>query len=134
MVERKNERIEFLCADCSMKNTLMDLSVDGAAFSYSTEVMKDAQLTVKIQDNEIEATVVYCQPKEEGFRIGLQFKNVAPILRESLKTYIDEFSRGIPLACEIVERKKREETADEMREEAQEEVKEEVKDKTPEEA
>ena len=109
MKERASERIEFLGADDSDENMLIDLSATGAAFVYHAEEQKDAQISVKIRDFTVDAVVVYCKPRTKGFRIGLRFIDVSADVQTMLNTTVEEFSRGVPLACEIVEREKKSE-------------------------
>jgi PilZ domain len=103
MKERGSERIEFLCAGEESENTLIDLSVTGVAFVHSSEAKKDSVISVRIKTFSLKAVVVYCQPRAQGFRIGLQFKNVPADVQRSLGNLVEEFSRGVPLTCEIID-------------------------------
>jgi hypothetical protein len=103
MKERGSERIEFLGPEEEAKNTLIDLSVTGVAFIHPTAAKKDSLISVKIKSYTLDAVVVYCQPRAEGFRIGMHFKNVPPDVQKSLVKLVEEFSRGVPLTCEIVD-------------------------------
>lgn len=103
MKDRINDRIEYLQPDESQKKALIDLSVSGAAFNCSAPENKGNKIQIKIKEHTIEAVVVYSQESFGGFRIGLQFKNVVPEVQKALKLWIDEFSRGVPLTCEILD-------------------------------
>jgi hypothetical protein len=102
--ERASERIEFLGAEEEAKNALIDLSVTGAAFVHPIEAKKDSLISVKIKNYTLDAVVVYCSPRASGFRIGMHFKNVPPEVQKSLLKLVEEFSRGVPLTCEIVDK------------------------------
>jgi hypothetical protein len=103
MAERSSERIEYLNPDQSRKTALLDVSATGAAFIHPKAKNIGSRLVVKIRSHELEAAVVYSQGRIDGFRIGVQFKNVPESLKNDLKDIVDEFSRGVPLFCEVVE-------------------------------
>jgi hypothetical protein len=103
MKERGNERIEFLSTNDAVKNTLIDLSFSGAAMNYPTELAKNAMVSVKIRDYAIDATVIYCQGRAEGYRVGIHFVNVPADVQKALKIMVEEFSRGVPVTFEIIE-------------------------------
>lgn len=103
MKERGNERIELLSASDSVKNTLIDLSFSGAAMNCPNELAKNAKVWVKIRDYAISATVIYCQGRAAGYRVGIHFVNVAPDVQKALKILVEEFSRGVPVTFEIIE-------------------------------
>jgi hypothetical protein len=103
--ERVSERVELLGVDEQAQKALVDLSATGVAFIYPVEVKKGAKLSVKIKDYVIDALVIYCRQRADGFRIGMQFRNVPPDLQKGLKILVDEFSRGVPLSCDVVEPK-----------------------------
>ena len=107
MKERGSERIEFVGNDESSKNILIDLSTTGAAFLFDSEQKKDTPISVAIKEYTLDAVVVYCQQRADGYRIGLRFTNVPADVQSALKTLVEEFSRGVPLTCEIVEGKKK---------------------------
>lgn len=102
MKDRGNERIEFLSADDAIRNILIDLSFSGAAMNCPTEQKKDSRLSVKIRDYVLDATVIYCQGRAQGYRVGIHFVNVPPDVQKSLKVTVEEFSRGVPINFEIV--------------------------------
>jgi hypothetical protein len=103
MKDRGNERIEFLSTDDTVKNILIDLSFSGAAMNSPNELDKGSLVTVKIRDFKLDATVIYCHGKAQGYRVGVHFVNVEPDVQKSLKTLVDEFSRGVPITFELVE-------------------------------
>lgn len=103
MKDRGNERIEFLATDETAKSILIDLSFSGAAMNCPAERNKDSRLSVKIKDYRIDATVIYCQARAQGYRVGIHFVDVPADVQKSLKIMVDEFSRGVPLPFEIVE-------------------------------
>jgi hypothetical protein len=103
MKDRGNERIEFLPADETVKNTLIDLSFSGAAMNCTSEKKKDSRLSVKIKSYTINATVIYCQARAQGYRVGVHFVNVASEVQASLKLMVEEFSRGVPIQFEVLE-------------------------------
>ncbi|MBN1130192.1 MAG: PilZ domain-containing protein [Chitinispirillaceae bacterium] len=104
MVERASERIEHLNPDQDRKKALLDVSCTGAAFIHPQEKKIGSRLVVKIRSHELEATVVYSQARAEGHRIGVHFKDVPDNVRKELKDFVDEFSRGVPMFCEILEK------------------------------
>jgi hypothetical protein len=106
MVERGSERIEYLNPDERERKALLDISVSGAAFVHPRELENGTKLAVKIKKHVLNAIVVYAQGRAEGFRIGVKFQNVAFQVQKDLKDFVDEFSRGVPLFCEIVESEK----------------------------
>jgi hypothetical protein len=105
MKDRVSERVEMLGNDDRAPKALIDLSVTGAAFIHPAAKKDGTKLSVKIKDFTLDAVVVYCQERAGGFRVGVQFKNVPANIHASLKTMVDDFSRGVPLTCEIVEQK-----------------------------
>lgn len=105
MKERISERVELLGVDDGVTKALIDLSSTGVAFIHPAEVKKGANLSVKIKDYVIDSVVVYCRQRADGYRIGMQFRNVPPDMQKGLKILVDEFSRGVPLTCEVVEPK-----------------------------
>jgi hypothetical protein len=107
MVERGSERIEYLHPGDSGKKALLDVSITGAAFIYPERKETGSKLVVKIRERQLDAEVVYCQQRLEGYRIGVQFRNVAAGVQEELENVVDEFSRGVPIYCEIVNDKEK---------------------------
>lgn len=103
MAERGNERIEHLNPDEREKRALLDISVSGAAFVHPRELKNETKLTVKIKEHSLNAVVVYSQGRAEGYRIGVKFQNVPFAVQKDLKEFVDEFSKGVPLFCEIIE-------------------------------
>lgn len=103
MKDRGNERVEFLPTNEMERNVLIDLSMSGAAMNCRTEKKKDSRLSVKIRDYEIDSTVIYCQAKAPGFRVGVHFINIAPDIQKSLKIMVEDFSRGVPIKFEVLE-------------------------------
>jgi len=103
MKDRGNERIELLSPDETVKNVLIDLSFSGAAMNYATEQKKGGLVKVKISDFVLDATVIYCQGRASGYRVGVHFTKVPPEVQNSLKVLVDEFSRGVPIAFQIIE-------------------------------
>ncbi len=102
MKERGSERIEFLCNYDPAQRALIDLSTSGAAFIHPVEIKKGTKISVRIKDYLIEAVIVYCQQRTDGYRVGMQFIKVLPDIEKALKIMVDEFSRGVPLLCEVV--------------------------------
>jgi hypothetical protein len=105
MKDRGNERIELLSPDETVKNTLIDLSFSGAAMNWPVDLKKNDQVQVKIREYLLDAKVVYSQPRAKEFRIGIHFINVSPEVQKPLKTLVEEFSRGVPITFEIVEKR-----------------------------
>ncbi|MBN2036459.1 MAG: PilZ domain-containing protein [Chitinispirillaceae bacterium] len=105
MVERGSERIEYLNPGDTKKKALLDVSSTGAAFIYPERKEPGSTLVVKIKERQLDAEVVYSQQRLEGFRIGVQFQNVAADMQEELEKIVDEFSRGVPIYCEITNNK-----------------------------
>lgn len=103
MKERAQERVEYLHADESVKRSVADLSATGAALIYQKELKKGTRIRMKIKDQEIDAVVVYCRQHATDYRVGLQFMNMAGSVQNLIKNMVDEFSRGVPLTCEILE-------------------------------
>jgi len=106
MVDRGNERIEHLNPDAREKKALLDISISGAAFVHPRELKNDTKLVVKIKEHTLNAVVVYAQGRAEGYRIGVKFQNVPFAVQKDLKEFVDEFSKGVPLFCEIIEEHK----------------------------
>ena len=107
MVERGNERIEHLNPDAREKRALLDISVSGAAFVHPRELKNGTKLVVKIKEHSLNAAVVYTQGRAEGYRIGIKFQNVPFGIQKDLTAFVDEFSKGVPLFCEIIEDEKK---------------------------
>jgi hypothetical protein len=105
MKDRINERIEMLNQDEKAKKALLDLSVTGAAFLLPAEEKKGTRISVKIKEYALEAVVVYCSERSDGFRVGIQFQGIPDHVQKALKVMVDEFSRGVPLSCEVMEPK-----------------------------
>jgi c-di-GMP-binding flagellar brake protein YcgR len=103
MVERGNERIEHLNPDAREKRALLDISVSGAAFVHPQELKNGTKLVVKIKAHSLNAVVVYNQGRAEGYRVGVKFQNVPFNVQKELTEFVDEFSKGVPLFCEIIE-------------------------------
>jgi hypothetical protein len=103
MKERGSERIEYLSAGEEAHNAPIDVSATGAAFIHPTAAKKDSLISVKIKTFTLEANVVYCQPRSKGFRIGLYFTHVPAEVQKKLTLLVEEFSRGVPLTCEIIQ-------------------------------
>jgi hypothetical protein len=103
MKDRGNERIEYLHPDENAKDILIDLSFSGAAMNCPAEMKKDSLISVKIRDYLLNSTVIYCQARAQGYRVGIHFINVAADVQKSLKTMVEEFSRGVPITFEIIE-------------------------------
>ena len=95
----------MLGQDEKARKALIDLSVTGAAFLHPAEEKKGTRLSVKIKEYALEAVVVYSVERSDGFRVGVQFQGVPDHVQKALKTMVEEFSRGVPLTCEIVEKK-----------------------------
>jgi c-di-GMP-binding flagellar brake protein YcgR len=107
MVERGNERIEHLNPDEREKKALLDISVSGAAFVHPKELKNGTKLVAKIKEHSLNAIVVYNQGRAEGYRIGVKFLSVSLAVQKDLDAFVDEFSRGVPLFCEIIEGEKK---------------------------
>jgi c-di-GMP-binding flagellar brake protein YcgR len=102
MIERGSERVEYLNPDERHRKALLDVSITGAAFVHPQGEKIGTKMVVKIKEHELNATVVYSQERAEGFRIGVHFQNVSFSVQKDLKNIVDEFSRGVPMFCEII--------------------------------
>lgn len=102
MKDRVSERIELLGVDENAGRLLVDLSTTGVAFIHPTQAQRGEKMKVKIKEYIIEAVVVYCRQRANDYRLGMQFRNVPHDIQTALKIMVDEFSRGVPLTCEVV--------------------------------
>ncbi|MCU0610105.1 MAG: PilZ domain-containing protein [Chitinispirillaceae bacterium] len=106
MQSRGSDRIEYLGGKGTGENwKLLDLSATGAAFICPTELSRGSRITVRINGHRIAATVIHTSEMAGDFcfRIGLRFENVPAEDKKWLADLVEEFSRGVPLACEIVD-------------------------------
>jgi hypothetical protein len=100
--ERASERIELLGMDDGAKKALVDLSTTGVAFIHPVEAKRGTKMKVKIKEYVIDAVVIYCRQRADDYRLGMEFRNVPPDVQKGLKNLVDDFSRGVPLTCEVV--------------------------------
>lgn len=107
MFERKSERVEFLTSDGVKQMPIYDLSKTGVSCFYSESKEKNSFVVVKINDLLLRAKVIYCQKRENDYRLGLQFWNILPERQIKLNELVDRYSKGVPINCTIVEDKPR---------------------------
>ncbi|MBD3346952.1 MAG: hypothetical protein GF401_18010 [Chitinivibrionales bacterium] len=102
MKERSSERIESLNVDPD-RVTFFDLSKTGVCCLYKKKLEKGAVVSVKINDLQLKARVIYAIDRKDGARTGLQFIDTSPEIQKELNTLVEGFSRGIPVSCAIIE-------------------------------
>jgi len=103
MLERTSERIEYINLDGEEAKSLFDLSTTGVSCLFKRKLAGDAVVSVKINDLVLKARVVYCQDRRDGFRLGLQFVEVSGEKQKTLNDRVEKFSRGVAIACAIVD-------------------------------
>lgn len=100
-MSRLSERIELLNSGGS--EGLFNLSATGAALFSPESKKKDSRIALEINGIRLEAKVVYCQERTDGFRLGVKFDNLSGDTSREIADLVDKFSRGVPLSCRIVE-------------------------------
>mgnify|MGYP003565296773 CR=1 FL=1 len=103
MLERKNERIEFITSRDNEKMSFFDLSESGVGCYHSKGKEKSSFILVKINDLSLRARVIYCTKRKDDYRIGLQFWNILPEKQEKLNSIVNQYSKGVPVSCQIEE-------------------------------
>ena len=103
MQDRVSDRIENLNFEEADGRSFFDLSTTGVCCYHTKRLVKDSFVSVKINDLVLKARIVYCQDRQEGFRLGMQFSNVSSRQQKQLNECVDKFSRGVPIACGIVD-------------------------------
>ncbi|MGB7567333.1 MAG: PilZ domain-containing protein [Chitinivibrionales bacterium] len=103
MQDRVSDRIENLNFDEAGDRSFFDLSTTGVCCYHTKRLVKDSFVSVKINNLVLRARVVYCQDRQEGFRLGMQFGNVSSQQQKELNECVDKFSRGVPIACSIID-------------------------------
>jgi hypothetical protein len=106
--ERKSERVEFIAVDQARTNQIYDLSRTGVSCFHTEAKEKNSFVVVKINNLLLRAKVIYCQKRESDYRLGLQFWNILPERQAALNEMVDGYSRGVPIACSLVDEKKSE--------------------------
>lgn len=99
MNERGSERIEFI----SSLGELFDLSCTGAAFFSPYSKKADELVTVQINGLKLLSKVVYCQERQDGFRLGLQFQSMSEQDILAISGLVEGFSKGVPVDFKIIE-------------------------------
>jgi hypothetical protein len=99
MKERGSERIEFI----NSAGELFDLSCTGAGFFSTSAIKSDELITIQINDLKLLSKVVYCQDRSDGFRVGLQFQNMAEQDKHGISELVEGFSKGVPITFKIIE-------------------------------
>jgi hypothetical protein len=103
MLNRSNERIEFINLDNQKEQSIFDLSASGVCCLFNRRLADNVSVSIKIGDLALKARVVYCQERVDGFRLGLQFVDVTGEQQKKLSDSVDKFSRGVALTCNIVD-------------------------------
>jgi hypothetical protein len=101
MQDRASERIEFLNVNGVSEPTLFDLSKTGVCGFASKKLEKGVIAVVKINALRFKAQVIYCQDRTDGFRVGMQFREVSTDQQAALNDLVEKFSRGVPISCSI---------------------------------
>lgn len=101
MKERGSDRIEFLNSNGS--GELFDLSCTGVAFLYSNRKTAGEMVNVQINDLKVQAKVIYCQERTDGYRLGLHFENMNSSSIKSMNELVEKFSKGVPISCRVTE-------------------------------
>ncbi len=130
MLERKSERIEFIAPGGSEQTAVYDLSKTGVSFFHAKPKEKNSFVIVKINELLLRAKVIYCQQRENDYRLGLQFWNILPERQLKLNEIVDRYSKGVPIKCALVEEKeikKTEETPQDTKRIITKDMKKEVK-------
>ncbi len=103
MLERKCERIELINSFGAEELSLYDLSKTGICCYHSEPKLKNTIVEIRINNLKLPAKIIYCQKRRNGYRLGLQFLKILPNIQEKLNTIVDNYSRGIPVTCNIIE-------------------------------
>jgi hypothetical protein len=103
MHERTSERIEYVNVDATADKSFFDLSATGVCCHFDRRLSTDAVVSVKINDAVFKARVIYCLERKDGFRLGLQFTDVAKDQQKKLNDNVEKFSRGVTLSCAIID-------------------------------
>lgn len=103
MLERKNERIEFISPNDTEEMSFFDLSESGVGCYHSKSIEKNSFILVKINDLSLRAKVVYCTKRKNDYRVGLQFWNILPERQDKLNKIVNQYSKGVPVSCQIVD-------------------------------
>jgi hypothetical protein len=56
--------------------------------------------------------VAYCQERDEGFRVGLEFWNISADKKKMIGEFVEGYSRGVPVTCSVVEHSETEKSDD----------------------
>lgn len=103
MQDRVSDRIENLNFEEAAGRSFFDLSTTGVCCFHTKRFVKDSFVSVNINDLVLKARVVYCQDRQNGFRLGFQFSNVSGQQQNELNDCVSKFSRGVPISCKIVD-------------------------------
>ncbi len=103
MLERMNERIEYIHTDGTSEESLFDLSTTGVSCLFRKHLVENTFVSVKINDLVLKARVAYCRERKDGFRLGLQFVDVSGEKQKKINDSVEKFSRGVTLTCAIVD-------------------------------
>ena len=105
MQDRASERIEFINLNSANEPTLFDLSKTGVCCRHTAKKAKDSLLTVVINNLRLKARVVYCQERDQAFRLGMHFESMTADQQKMLSELVDTFSRGVPISCMVEDSK-----------------------------
>lgn len=103
MTQRDSERIENLSHDET--GTIIDLSTSGIALLLSSPKEEGREMSLLINGIQAKVKVIYSIPRDEMFRIGLQFMRGSPDVQAMLPELVDKFSKGIPIICGLEDSK-----------------------------
>jgi hypothetical protein len=103
MLERAAERIEFINTSGEDTNPIFDLSKTGIAFIYTSQMKEGTSVKLELNDLVLDAKVVYNQERTDGYRMGAQFENVPAEKRKKLEEIVENFSRGVPTKCRVID-------------------------------
>jgi hypothetical protein len=103
MRRRESERIEHLGLPEEQNTGLLDLSTTGACCCHGSPKGKESVVNVRIKGLTLKARVVYCTQRGASYRLGVQFIGVLPEEQRQLSRFVDEYSRGVPLDCDVVD-------------------------------
>jgi c-di-GMP-binding flagellar brake protein YcgR len=98
--KRTSDRIQHL-AENSRGRQLVDLSTTGACLFADDKKAPETTVKVKIGELEIKSRVVYCRSHGEGYRIGVQFRNVDADTQKKIDQFVESYSKGVPLDCAL---------------------------------
>jgi len=99
---RQSDRIEYLGAGASDRR-LFDLSTTGAGFYYEKPKAKDAVVALSMNDLKLKARVVHCTKRDDVYRYGVQFVDVAAEAQKKLDALVDGYSKGVPVNCTVLD-------------------------------